>query len=577
MDLSFLSNTWGYILIALLFGGSIFIHELGHFVAAKAFGLKILRFSIGFGPRLFQWKGRDGCKYIISLLPLGGYVAIPQLVDLGKLEGEEQEDATATQNLPQASCLAKICVSAAGALFNVLLAFVVALFISYVGIPEQEVLQTTCIGNLDDIVDAQGVHYPSPAKKAGLKVGDKILSIDSQKVDNFEDIIELIAIGSGRDNQNNPVAKIEVERKGKKLVFDVPAVLVKTNLSTGDEVRMIGVQPAIRMRVDEIMSNSPAEKAGLKKNDEVIGINSQKIYSPAHMSKMLETLKGKVFVDIVRDGKKMSLAVEPKRVILSKPLEKIKFETGEISLLDTLDSSKERFVKVFSKSPDVNVQVGDILYEVNSYKIRTIADIRKALTSQQRISVLAFADDMLNLKNLNVRSVSLESVAPQSKIMLGYSLKSETITVYPSVVKQFSSSVEKVFNALSSLINPKSDIGISSLAGPVDIGRVIYKLSETNVMLVLSFTVLLNINLAILNLLPIPVLDGGHIVFAIVEKIRRKPIEPMIFAIIQSIFTLIFLSLMAYVVYLGFMRWQGDALEQKQSEIYTQYYIKTKF
>lgn len=81
------SNTWAFALVMLFFGGSIFVHELGHFLAARMRGLKILRFSIGFGPKLFSAKGRDGCEYIISLLPFGGYVALPQLADMGALEG----------------------------------------------------------------------------------------------------------------------------------------------------------------------------------------------------------------------------------------------------------------------------------------------------------------------------------------------------------------------------------------------------------------------------------------------------------------------------------------------------------
>ncbi len=577
MDFSVFSNAWGYALIALLFGGSIFIHELGHFLAAKAFGLKVLRFSIGFGPKLFQWQGKDGCKYIISLLPLGGYVAIPQLVDMGKLEGEEEEDAPKTRGLPQASWLAKICVSAAGALFNVILAFVLALIISFVGIPEQEALQSTSVGSLENITDANGVKYESPAKSAGLKEGDKIIAIDGQNVSNFEDIIELVAIGSGRDKKGAPLAKIKIEREGKTLNFDVKPILVKTNLTTGDEIRMIGVQPSIKMRIDEIMQNSPAQKAGLKKGDEVVGVNSIKVYSTTHIAKVLETLKGNVKVDIIRDGKPFSLPIEPRRITLSKPLEKIKLDNGEVQLLETVSPTKEKFVKVFSKTPELNIEIGDILYEVNSRKIRTLGDVKLALNAPSNSYTLSFADNLLNLKSVNSREVKNETVAPKSKVMLGYSLKMGTITVYPSIGKQFATSVEKVFNALSSLLNPKSDIGISSLAGPVDIGRVIYKLSDTALMLVLSFTVLLNINLAILNLLPIPVLDGGHIIFAIVEKIRGKPIVTTTFLAIQSIFTLIFLGLMAYVVYIGFMRWEGDALQDKQNEIYTQYYIKTKF
>ena len=84
------SNSWGIIVLILFFGGSIFVHELGHYLAAKWRGLKIERFSIGFGPRLFGWKNKAGVDFRVSLLPLGGYVALPQLADMGRLEGDNQ-------------------------------------------------------------------------------------------------------------------------------------------------------------------------------------------------------------------------------------------------------------------------------------------------------------------------------------------------------------------------------------------------------------------------------------------------------------------------------------------------------
>ena len=572
---SALSETWGFVLIVLLFGGSIFIHELGHFLAARLFKLKVLRFSIGFGPKLCQWTGKDGCKYILSLLPLGGYVAIPQLVDMGKLEGEEDDDVKIAKNLPKASCLAKVCVSIAGALFNVVLAFVLALVVYFVGVPENEVLQTTQIGGLENITDVYGTEYVSPAKQAGLKEGDKIISIDGKKTSSFEDVIELVAMGANRTSEGKPLTQIEVERNGKILKFDVPTILVKTNISTDDEIRMIGVQPASKMRVGEVMKNSPAQIAGLKVDDKVVGINGEKAFSPTHVGSLLEKNANKnVVVNILRDGKKLDLQVLPKRVILTKPLLQIASSDCKIKLID-IEKNGVSCVKIFSTTPNNNLSVGDVLYEVNGKKVKSITDVKSVVNLKN--SLLAFADNNFNLKDKNFADIASTIIPAKSKMMLGYALKNSSVIVHPSVLEQFSGSIKKVFNALSSLINPKSDVGISSLAGPVDIGRIIYKLSDSAIMLVVSFTVLLNINLAVLNLLPIPVLDGGHIIFAIIEKLRGRAIPTQVFMAIQGIFTLLFLALMAYVVCIGFMRWNGDNQLEKQSEIYNQYYIKTKF
>lgn len=576
--MEYFSGTWGIVLIVLLFGGSIFVHEFGHFLAAKAFGLKVLRFSIGFGPTLFEWKGKDGCKYMISLLPLGGYVAIPQLVSLGKLEGEEEGDAESTAGLPKAGCLAKICVSAAGALFNLILAFALAAVVYAVGVPSQEILQTTVVGSLSDITDANGLKYESPARLAGIREGDKIISIDGKKADNFENIIELVAIGSGRGSDGKPLAKIRVERDGKNIDFDVKPKLIVTNPTSGDEIRMIGVQPAMKMLAGQIMKNSPAQKAGLKEGDIVLGFNSKPIYSPAHMSAATEAYAGKTIkLDIVRGGKKMAIDIVPQRVNLTKPLLKISFDSNQISVLETGGESGVKCVRVLSAKGLKGVGASDILYQIDDAKVSSLADVEKAFAQKKKVRQLKFSDDQFNLKEVPARGAVLEAQKPQTRVMLGYALKGDETIRHIPISEQFADSLWKVYNAITSLANPKSDIGISSLAGPVDIGRLIYRLSYTGIMAVLSFTVLLNINLAVLNMLPIPVLDGGHIVFAIIEKLRGRPLPAAVFAGIQTAFSLMFLALMGYVVYIGFARWDGDNAREKQSEIYNQYYEKIKF
>ena len=101
------SNLWAIFVVVLLFGGSIFVHELGHFLAARRRGAKVERFSIGFGPALWSRQGKDGVEYRISAFPLGGYVLLPQLADLGAIEGEAQSDAS---QLPPVSYATKMIV-----------------------------------------------------------------------------------------------------------------------------------------------------------------------------------------------------------------------------------------------------------------------------------------------------------------------------------------------------------------------------------------------------------------------------------------------------------------------------------
>src|SRR5258708_11560396 len=121
MDLfqTLLSNIWAVFLVILFFGGSIFVHELGHFLAARRRGVHVDRFSIGFGPKIVSWV-RNGVEYRLSWLPLGGYVALPQLADLRGIEGDATTDV---EKLPPVSYTTKLIVFVAGAAFNGLFSF----------------------------------------------------------------------------------------------------------------------------------------------------------------------------------------------------------------------------------------------------------------------------------------------------------------------------------------------------------------------------------------------------------------------------------------------------------------------
>src|SRR5882672_10972273 len=109
-----LSNVWAIFLVVVFFGGSIFVHELGHFLAARRRGVHVERFSIGFGPAIWSWRGKDGVEYRIAWFPLGGYVLLPQLADLGPIEGESVADVA---KLPPVSYTTKMIVFVAGAAF----------------------------------------------------------------------------------------------------------------------------------------------------------------------------------------------------------------------------------------------------------------------------------------------------------------------------------------------------------------------------------------------------------------------------------------------------------------------------
>src|SRR5688572_2441381 len=206
-------------LVVLFFGGSIFVHELGHFLAARRRGVLVERFSIGFGPPIWSRRGKDGVEYRVSWIPLGGYVLLPQLADLGPIEGESRADLS---KLPPISYATKMIVFAAGATFNVLFAFLLACCVWVLGQPTFSELVTTKIGSMSPTIKlTDGTTAPSPAIEAGLKPGDTVLSIDGKRVTNFEDIIAGVFLGKQRTEDGRRKAVFVVEREGKRVELTV--------------------------------------------------------------------------------------------------------------------------------------------------------------------------------------------------------------------------------------------------------------------------------------------------------------------------------------------------------------------
>lgn len=446
-----LSDPFAIVLVVLFFGASIFVHEYGHYLAARWRKLKIERFSIGFGPRLFGWKDKQGVDWRVSLFPLGGYVALPQLADMRGIEGAPEEEEAPFPSLSYAD---KMYVSGAGAFFNILFALGLGTVLWITGLPVAEEWESTTIGYVSQqMIDGEGMQRDGPAVRAGLQAGDVILRIDNTRVDGWEDIVYAIATGTRRSESGNPRADLLVEREGESLELAIFPVL-----DEHEGIRRIGIAPANSLIIGATMENSPARQAGLQQGDVIVAANGERIFHTLSLSRRIQqSPEEPLELLVLREGREINLTLLPEQV-------------------------------VYNKTGDTTPMIG----------VRWLP---------------------------------------------GYS------TRHDNPISQVIDAFRVTLRVLGALLHPRSDVGISNLSGPVGIGYTLYVISQIGILEVLSIVVLINVNLAILNLLPIPVLDGGHMAFATIAKIRGKPVPANVIASMQGAFMLFFLMIFVYVTF----------------------------
>jgi regulator of sigma E protease len=453
-----LANAWSVLLVVLFFGGSIFVHELGHFLAARWRGVKVERFSIGFGPAIFAWHGQDGVEYRLSWFPLGGYVLLPQLADLGSIEGKSEVDVAA---LPPVRYSTRMIVFVAGAMFNVLFAFGLASIIWIIGQPESNETASTSIGYVSRTLELPGgVTVPSPASEAGLRVGDIIRAIDGNPVAKFFDIYSLIGLGSGQSADGGRQAVFTILRDGQ-----VRDIIVHPLLVGEEKERRVGIAPGFELSVQQVMPGSIAARSGLQVGDILVRLDGQPVLSPYTCQDLLEaSAQRPVEVRVRRDGRELTITIP------ARPRAK--------------------------SGAGIGLAVGT-----------------------------------------------------------GFTL------THPTPFAQIGEQVTMSFRTLWSLVNPHSDIGISKLTGPVGIVRIFHSAAEAGIRPVLMFTILLNMSLAIFNLLPIPVLDGGQMLFATIGRLRGRALPVNFILAANSVFIVLLLSMVIYVSIFDVRRLNRDRAE----------------
>ena len=427
----------------VVLGPLVALHEWGHYIVARLCGVKVLTYSIGFGPKLISWTSRKtGINYALSALPLGGYVKM--------LDEREGEVAAHERHLAfnNQTPLKKIAVVAAGPLMNLLIA--VLLFWVILLVPKT--MLATKIGSIAP---------NTPASHAALAVGDEITAIDQTRVQNWQDINFALADRMGE------TGKIVLTVSNAQGTHDVAVPITRflqaenhhdkqTAESPIDGFGAIPWQPKITPVIQAIMPDSAAARQGLQVGDTITAVNGQPIDDWLS------------FANIVRQNPETLLHITVMRNL--QPV------TLQIMPQGKKDVMGNRVGQIGAQAKTDNIQIPVEYQKTVRYTPVQAAD--KAVTQMADLS-------LMTLKFMG-------------KMLTG-------------------------------------QIGVENLSGPITIAKVAHQSFGINWQAVLSFMAVVSLSLAVLNLLPIPVLDGGHIVLYAYEAVFGKPMPERVQAIGMNI------------------------------------------
>ena len=501
------------LIVIFFFAFSIFIHELGHLLAALWRGLYVERFSIGFGPKLWGFKYK-GIEYLISALPLGGYVSLPQMIP-----GESVTTDKKGEKLAPITPLDKIITAIAGPLFNFIFAFILSLFIWQIGKP------SLIPSNKFQVVS---IEENSPEYIAGVRKGDIITKINSESFIDQQDLLEKFITIKG-------MIRLEVNRYGKPLSFSYTP---KRNAKFED-LPYPFMEFDLPATIGVVKPNGIAHKAGLRTNDIIEKVNGIAITSLYDFQSILATQAYKPLDIIVRrKGERFQTKLLARKEIeyrLGVYIEQVGKGVQVLGL--TADSVARK----------AGFQKADIITKVNDKKLISLAELKQILQGSKPLVFQVIRND----KELSFKLKDKDFI--YYKLDASYELS--YMTSYPTPYEQFKRVLTSTFRTLSSLISPQSSIQVKHMSSVVGISKGLFdQIKILGIMAGISFLLLLNISLGVINLFPLPVLDGGHIIFALIEQVLGRELPPNFIRPILNTFGILLMGLMFYIIYHDILR-----------------------
>ena len=561
----------------LLLGPLVFVHELGHFLFAKLFNVRVDIFSMGFGPKIFKKKYGE-TEYCLSIVPLGGYV---------KLFGQDPTEVVTPElkkrSLNNLEHWKRFLVFIGGPLFNFLFAILVFAIMMMVG-----------ESHLSPVVGR--VVPGSKAFSAGFHAGDVITAVNDSVVTRFEEVAETISTSAGK------TLVFRVKRKGfetpsKEIFKEITVVPSPTSgLSIYGEVTEVGEIEGLSnfsryTTVAVTNSSSDAFKAGLKTGDEIRSLNGAPVKSWEQLEDLMaQTLKLNKVKQIslgfvpreLKDwvgGIKNPAAGLVKEIILPlKNLRDLGIHSSELVVASMVPGSPAELA---------GLKPGDRLISIQQKTLQSFSDLRSTVqavgeTGEDISLQVERVEDGKTQLLVKTLKPTVQITPAESSALNAKETKQFLVGIYPLYVQAepelfterlfnpirlteeaWSRSIDltvKTFISLKKLATRQ--VSVNTLGGPILIGKLAGDSMSRGASYFLKVMALISISLAVFNMLPVPVLDGGHIFLLLVEVIRGKPISLRSTEIVQLVGLSLIVFLLVVVLFNDFTRVGIPALKQ---------------
>ena len=447
-------------LLALIvtLGILVTVHEFGHFWVARRCGVKVLRFSIGFGKAVKTWIGKDGVEYVLAPIPLGGYV---------KMLGQEDTSSTAGDvplsqrhlSFAYKPLWQRMAIVAAGPIANFLLAIFVfwIIYVSY------------GINGIAPVIN--GVVEESPAYVAGLRTGDEILAVDGEETIIWQQVTMQLLARLGATG--NLVFTIDPVDSDSLRDVSIPVISWMGDETEPNPVSSLGIVlieiPAI---IAGVVAEGRAESGGLLAGDEIVSVNGRAIRGWTH------------WVEVIRSNPELEL--------------------------DTVVQREGIKTAIVLRPATKTLEDGSVIGSIGAYVQETSFSELVPPEMQREVSY----------NPISAIQPALQETWDKSVFILG--------------------AVKKMVVGL---------ISVKNINGPITIAQIAGQTASYGIDVYLGFLALLSISLGVLNLLPIPILDGGHLMYYMIEAVTRRPVPERIQAWGLQLGLLLISGIMVLAVY----------------------------